>query len=128
MFTEMFDGLRSYYVGYESRRDAAGFHAAASLSFIACVAVASAVPLADYALNGNIDRASAFFEHKLMLLTLGVLIGYGHVLLAKRTGRYHSLDRTAPKRWKRYIAVYSAGTAILLVAATVVAIVARPSA
>lgn len=128
MFAEMFDGLRSYYTSYESRRASAGFHAAASLSFVTNVAIASAMPLTDYALKGNINRASTFFEHKLMLLALGILIFYGHVLFAKRTGRYYSLDRTAPKHWKSYFALYCAGAAILLVAATGSAIVSRLSA
>ena len=85
MFAEMFDGLRSYYAGYESRRAAAGFHAAATLSFIACIAIGSGLTLADYALHGNTSRSVTFFEHKVLLLALGALIGYARVCCTSQT-------------------------------------------
>jgi len=127
MFATMFDGLRAYYSGYESRRAHAGYSAAASLSFITSVALVSAITLFDYALDGNLDRTIKLAENKLVSLACGALVFYGHVLLAKRTGRYYSLDRTAPRRWKFYFALYSGGALILMIAAVSIAFISGRS-
>jgi hypothetical protein len=122
IYTEMFDGLRSYYVGHENRRADAGFHATAGLSFICCVAIASAIPLFEYVTRRNIEWSVTLFGNKAALLLIGVAIGYMHVRFAKRTGRYHSLEPAVSARWKKYLSIYASGAALFLTAAMLLAL------
>ena len=129
MYTAMFDGLRSYYARYPSRRDAPGFYSAMSLSFICGLNLASLFTLGDYLLNANVDRSAGLYEHKLLLLTVGLAIAYLHVLFAKQTGRYTSLDPVESSRWKRYLVIYGGCSFALFVAAisaTVIATSGKP--
>lgn len=125
MYTEMFDGLRSYYARYESRRAAAGFHAAATLSFICCVAITAGITVLDYLVAGNVGWAVYIFQYKAALILCGVVVGYVHIQFGKHTGRYHSKDLSAPPRWKAYLTLYAGVSASLLVGAIVVALLSR---
>ena len=91
MYTALFDGLRSYYAGYPSRRGTAGFDAAMSLSFVCCVNVASLFVVGDFLLNGSSARTLELFGNRSLLLALGMAIAVLHVAFAKRTGRYKSV-------------------------------------
>jgi hypothetical protein len=123
MYTALFDGLRSYYARYPSRRAAAGFDAAMSLSFICCVNVGSLLVVGDFLLTGSSDRAFELSGNKILLLALGIAIAVLHVVFAKRTGRYNSVAPVDSPRWKRYLWVYGAVSAGLFVAAMAVAVI-----
>jgi hypothetical protein len=126
VYAEMFDGLRSYYSRYESRRAAAGFHAAATLSFICCVAITAGVTVINYFVAGNIDWSVQLFEYKAGLILCGVAVGYAHIQFGKHTGRYHSTDLSAPPGWKAYLTLYVSVSGSLLVGAIIVALMSRP--
>jgi len=121
MYTAIFDGLRSYYAGFASRRAAAGFHAAMTMSFLFCVSLAAAAPIAEYLVNGNLDRTVQFYDHKFALVGMGVVVAYAHVLFAKSTHRYQSIDISAPPRWKYYFGAYCFVAAVLFICAVWVA-------
>lgn len=103
MFTQIFDGLRSYYARYPSRRAACGFHAAATMSFILSVALTGAVVPGDYLINGSIDRSVTLLGKKAALILAGVIIGCAHVYFAKRTGHYHSTAPLPAPHWRAYV-------------------------
>ena len=123
MYTEIFEGLRSYYARYPSRRSAAGFHAAMTLSFLFCVAITAAVTLADYFINGNILWSVELFGNKLALIATGIAVAYAHIQFGKRTGRYNSVELLSPSHWQIYFAIYAGTAAILLLSAVLVALV-----
>lgn len=127
MYTEMFDGLRSYYAHYESRRAAAGFHAAATLSFICCVAITAGITVLDYLLAGNVDWAVYLFQYKAVLILCGLVIGYAHIQFGKHSGRYYCEDLSAPPRWKVYLTLYAGVSTSLLLGAIAAALLSRQS-
>jgi hypothetical protein len=123
MYTAMCDGLRSYYARYPSRRTAAGFNAAATLSFICCVNVASLFIVSEFLLTGNLVRSSALSGNKALLLALGVAVGFLHVAFAKRTGRYTSVTPVESTQWKRYLSAYGGLSVVLFAAAMMIVVV-----
>lgn len=115
-------GITRYYANHASRREAAGFHAAMSMSFLCCIALASGITLPDYFLHGNIERSVVLFAPKFTLLLLGLAIAFSHVQFAKATGHYHTFVPPEPSPWRLYLCVYAAITILLFVGALVVAI------
>lgn len=113
MYTELFDGLRGYYASYPTRRKAAGFHAAMSLSFLACCNLSSITTLADFALHRNIDWTLELAGKKALLLAVGVVVALAHVWFGKSTGLYASKAPAKSARWKRQITLYACVSAIL---------------
>ena len=122
MYAEIFDGLRGYYAGFESRRDSAGWHAAMSMSMFCCLDVGAAIPIADYLIYGGHDLAGVLYENKLGVLLIGVAIAYAHVLFGKHTGRYKSLEPARSSRWKRYLFIRASITAALMLTAILIAV------
>jgi hypothetical protein len=117
VYTEIFDGLRNYYAGYESRRAAAGFNAAMAMSFLFCITITAALPIADYFINGSIEWSVALFANKPLLILAGIIIAYAHVRFGKRTGRYNSAEPAPAPHWKAYLSLYATGTTLLFVVA-----------
>lgn len=124
MYTAIFDGLRSYYASYQSRRTAAGFHAAMTMSFLFSITTVSAVTLADYFINGRLHWSVALFANKLLSIVVGVVIAYGHVQFGKQTGRYNSLEPVRAPHWKSYLWTYVIGATALFIGAIRVALTA----
>ena len=122
MYTEIFDGLRSYYARYPSRRAAAGFHAAMTMSFICGVALTATLTLGDYLIHGHISWSVALFSNKLLLMLVGVAIACVHVQFGKYTGRYNSVEPCNPPRWKTYFGVYAFSAGLLLLGAVVISL------
>jgi hypothetical protein len=123
MYTAMFDGLRSYYARYPSRRADPGFNAAATLSFICCVNVASLFVVSEFLLTGDLVRTDALSGNRVLLLALGIGIGLLHVAFAKRTGRYTSVVPVESTRWKGYLWAYGGLSAVLFVVAMTIVVV-----
>jgi hypothetical protein len=122
VYTEIFDGLRIYYAGYESRRAAAGFHAAMTMSFLFCITIGAALPIADYLINGTIDWSVALFANKPLLILAGVLSAYAHVKFGKETGRYSSVEPVPVPHWKVYLSFYATCTTLLFFGAILLAL------
>ena len=118
MYTQIFDGLRSYYLKFNSRRSAAGYHAAMTMSFLFCVNFGAIITLTDCMLHNNLKWATFFFENKALLILLGIGVAYAHVQFGKLTGRYNSIEPADSARWKLYIMLY-AGVSILMVVGAV---------
>jgi hypothetical protein len=122
VYTEIFDGLRNYYAGYESRRAAAGFHAAMAMSFLFCITIAAALLIGDYFINGTLNRSIALSANKPLLVFMGIVSAYAHIQFGKRTGRYTSVDPVAAPHWKLYLSLYAIGATLLLLGAFSLAI------
>jgi hypothetical protein len=91
------------------------------MSFIFCVALAATVTLANYLIAGNLNIAMSLFDNKALLLCAGVLIAYAHVVYARTTGHYDSVEQHSPPHWKAYLIAYGCVAALLLTGAVVVA-------
>jgi hypothetical protein len=120
-YAQIFEGLRGYYAKYPSRRGAAGFHAAMTMSFICGIALAGGITVTDYLLHRNIDWSVALSGRKFLLLLAGVVIAYAHVQFGKSTGRYTSVAPAEPSRWKRYLCIYAGFSGLLFAGALILA-------
>ena len=114
MYTAIFDGLRIYYARYQSRRAAAGFHAAMSMSFLFCCSLIAGTIIADYLVNGSVESIPVIHSNKFALLLVGGAVAYAHVIFAKSTGRYNDIGSVAPAHWKAYLSAYCCLAAGLL--------------
>ncbi len=120
VYREIFDGFRSYYAGYESKRAAAGYHAAMTMSLIFCLNVGSILILSDHFMNGSQRWTTELFGNKWLLLLIGIGIGYLHVMFGKRTGRYDHTGPASSSSWKRYLGVYATSSVIMFLCAIIV--------
>jgi len=92
------------------------------MSMLCCLDFAAAVPIIDVLLTGSDTWIDALYAHPITPLSIGIAIAYAHVLFAKSTGNYYSIEPAKSTRWKRYLAIYICITVILVVSALLVAV------
>ena len=122
-YSDMYDGLRSYYERVGGGRVPPAYNAAMTLSFLFCMNLGAAITLGDYLVNGNQNLSIWFFGHTMLLLLLGVGVAWLHVVFGKMTGIYGRAGPSRSPRWKSALSVYAGASGALFLAAIAAAFV-----
>ena len=121
----LFDGLRGYYCSYSRERNSAGYSAAATLSFLFSINLMGGAVIAAFLASGDLSHLDGLFDHRLILLPIGVAIFAAHVLYAKSTSSYDSKEPCRVVNWQRLMWAYVGVTGFIFVSAMACALASR---
>jgi hypothetical protein len=105
-FGAVFDGLRGHYATKGYWRESAGFQAAMAMACVSILPIIATFILVDYAIHRNTQMSIGLTGNKIFLAVVALGTGCGHVFLAKRTGRYVSVQPAKSTSWKKYLTIY----------------------
>jgi hypothetical protein len=98
---DIFDGLRDFYSRKEGPSTGPAFSAAMLLSFMFMVNLFSITSILDLLLHGHVMVVSWLLRYKAIVVLIGIVIAWGHVLLAKRSGLYYKTGPVRSATWHR---------------------------